>query len=415
MGRPRKTEIVLEDMEDSIMDETEELIEEDKNKPSSSEKDKEIVIEENNETTSSDDEVVDSLQNSLNKFLIGEKIRPENDEDLVCIPTGLDILDTILGGGFYTKFNGLIGPAGGGKSALSASVIKAGQKKYGKDFISIYLDSEEAMTKERLQQLGVKNDISIITGITIEKVFKTIELLCVFKEQNPASRNIPSLIIWDSLSNTKSEKEMTSDELVNTMGATRALLLSYYLPKYIQKLSEYKICVIAINQYRTEINMGANPYSKPQKSLKFMKQGKTFSGGQSVYYNSFALLDISQGKVLTDANKIPILGFDALETSIFAIKNKAFAPNVPINLVFNFHKGFLNFWSNFNMLKEQKYIKSGAWCKLSSYPTVQFRQKDALKTYKENSEFKAAFDKDVQNCLKNTYIDSHKNDEEIDF
>lgn len=358
-----------------------------------------------------------NLQNSFSEFMKkDDSIIIHDDENLMCVPTGIDLLDQILGGGFYTKINVIAGPAGGGKSALCTSVLKSGQKKWGNEFIGIYLDSEESMTTERLVQLGVKNKVDIVSGMTIEKVFKIIEKLCAFKIQNPQTLKIPSVIVWDSIANTKSESEIEASELQNTMGARRAMLLAHYLPQYAQKLAKCNIVLLAVNQYRDDIDMSGNPYQKKKKDLKFLRQGISIPGGKSLYYNCFTLLELSQGKLLQDSKKDNILGFDAIEVGIYAIKNKKFTPNIPINVVFNFSKGFLNFWTNFNMLKEYKYVTTGAWCKLNSYPTVQFRQKECLSYYKKDIEFRKMFDIAVKDCLKQQFEDKYKDvKQSLDF
>ena len=59
------------------------------------------------------------------------------------------------------------------------------------------------MSTDRLAQLGVRYPkIRPYTDITVEKVFKFVEALCSYKENNPQYLDYPSVIVWDSLANT---------------------------------------------------------------------------------------------------------------------------------------------------------------------------------------------------------------------
>ena len=345
-------------------------------------------------TPSSTDEGVDfSITNTFSEFLSNTAdIKSSLNDEIKKIPSGIDLIDAITGGGIPCKFTVYMGKPGAGKSSLIVNYIKNAQKLWGQKAIIVYCDSEESMTQKRLKDFGCTLPVNIINGMTVEKLFKTLEAICLFKEKNPDLLDIPSILVWDSIANTMTEDVMQSEELSNTDGARRANVLARYLPKYVDKLVKYNIALVAVNQYRVKLAMGGGPVSA---DIRGMGQDKTAPGGQTVAFNAFQLFDVEQGP----AFKNDPYGYPMSPIKVRAIKNKAFTPNIPVNICFNHHRGFSNFWTNFEFLKERKYIQAGAFCKLNSMPTQSFRQKQASLLYKENPEWRNAFNDDLQKAL----------------
>lgn len=342
----------------------------------------------------------DSFQNAFSSFLSSTQgIENRLTDDIKKIPTGIDFLDAITGGGIPCKFSVFVGKPGGGKSSLLASIIKSGQKKWGNKFIAVYADSEESMSQQRLKDLGCIYPVSIINGLTIEKLFKCVESVCAFKEANPESLEIPSLIVWDSIANTQTEDLMNSEELSNTDGMRRANILSKYIPKYVDRLAKYNVALAAVNQYRDKPNVGGGPQAADMRN---MGQDVTTPGGHAVQYNAYLMLDIAQGPMY----KNDPYGYPMAPVTVKAIKNKSFTSNVPIVLNFNHTKGFSNFWTNYEFLKTRKYIKAGSRCSLNSYPTVTFFQKNVANLYNTNPEFKEAFNADLKTAFEE-FIKEH--------
>lgn len=358
------------------------------------------------------DEVMNSSDNSIQSmfenFMTNTSKIEKGKDSLLKIPTNIQLLDTILGGGFGMRYNLITGLPGTGKSALCASVMSSGQKIYGKNFIGVYCDSEEAMTLQRLSDLGIRNpEIEPTKDMSIEKLFKIIEAICVFKENNPSIMEIPSLVIIDSLSDLHTEVALDMEDHNQAFAMQRAGIFSFYLTKYISKMNKYNICVIGIAQVRDEINVEATKYNKPPKFLKFIKHGKVAALGNSSIYNASQLLEIVAKDLNVTKDGEAEFGFPSINLKINAAKNKFFSPNVPVECVFGFSNGFSNFWTNFNLLVDYGRIKSGSWFQLNSNPTT-FRKGKALEMYKTNPEWKLAFDNDVKDVLQKEFIEKYK-------
>lgn len=399
-----------ENLDDDNKDE--EMVEEDvEDKPKrKSVKEEKIITSDYVERDLSEEEAVaaKSLQDSFSSFLTKtEKIMPSED-NMTTIPTGIDVLDAILGGGVATKLVQFVGVPGSGKSALAAQVMATGQKKWPGKFLSVYIDTESSVTTNRLAQLGVRNPPikPYDDNVTVETIFKIVEKMCVYKEgeldKNPDILDVPYLIVWDSVANTMTEKGMDAEEYKNVVGQ-RAAILTHYLPKYVGKLDKYNICLLAVNQLRDKIQMGV---TKEYPNMKFLPD-KNVPGGYSLLYNSFQLFTLRQfGKVLTADD----YGFEGVRVHARGVKNKLFTPNIGVDVVFNYDKGFSNFWTNYELLKTFKRITvGGGWVKLQSYPKEKrFRQKQVLEVYKEDEEFRECWNHEVKKLIKVEYIEKYK-------
>lgn len=345
------------------------------------------------------------LNLSLSSFLKNNFKIEENTFSKKTISTGIDVLDAVLGGGVGMGFVQFVGPPGSGKSALVSKIIATGQRKYPGKFIAIYADSEVSMSTDRLAQLGVKYPkLRPYTDITVEKVFKFVEAMCSFKENNPQYLDYPSVIVWDSLANTLTEKGIDTED-PNAVLGEKARILSFLLPKYVPKLERYNISLLAINQLRDKIDMG---YFKKPNELKYMGE-KVLPGGESTKFNSFQLFFL---RPTTDLKGE--YGFSGTKVVGKCVKNKLFAPNIEISMVFSFKNGFSNFFTNYELLKETKRVKAGAWCSLISMPEIKFRQIELAKIYKTNPKFKEIFDQEVKDAIKAEFIDKYSTKEPDD-
>lgn len=322
------------------------------------------------------------------------------------VSTGIDLLDAILGGGFAVgALNIILGAPGSGKTMLAIKTLGQAQKQHKGKLLGAFLDSEEATTTLRLSNLGVRlPKIQPYVDITVEKVFKFLEGLSLFK-QNKGIIDTPSVVVWDSIANTLSEKERETND-PNTVIGYKARLLSILIPKYIAKCAQNKICFLAVNQLRDKIDMGM--FSAPN-DLKMMTASKTMPGGNVLKFNAFQLLEMKPKSIIApgkahDSNKY---GFEGVVVSCKCVKNKIFSPNIEIEIIGSFHTGFSNFWTNFNFLKNINRLKSGAWCSLVNAPEIKFRSKDAKTTYESNKDFKKAWDAAVKEALQTEIIEKY--------
>jgi len=282
---------------------------------------------------------------------------------------------------------------------IAIQAIGASQKKFKGNCLAAYLDSEEATTTIRMANLGVRYPkLKPYTDMTVEKVFRFIEGLCLFKEEKKII-DTPSIVVWDSIANTLSQKEREIEDLNQAIGY-RGRMLSVLIPKYVAKLSMYNICLIAVNQLRDVIQIG--PYAAA-KDMKFMTTGKEMPGGNALKFNAFHLMEM---KVKSVTNKEKV-GFDGFISEIKFVKNKLFPPNIKFDIVGDFVTGFNNFWTNYTFLVDCGRIQTGAWNTIVSYPSKKFRTVQALDMYNSDKDFKEAFDNSVKEAIQKEIVDKY--------
>lgn len=399
-------EIDVKDVLDSVsLDLTNEDVKKIKNEVTS-----EVVDLETKDIKLTEDEVMTKeLFDEFSSFLQTNTDIIEDKKTRQLIPTGIDLADAILGGGFAVGTLGIIvGQPGSGKTMLAIQTLGQGQKKYNGQLLGGFLDSEEATTSIRLSNLGVRYPkMNPYTDITVEKVFKFIEGLSVFKQQKDIVET-PSVLVWDSIANTLSQKERETDD-PNTVIGYKARLLSILVPKYLAKCAQNNICFLAVNQLRDVISL--NQFAPPA-DLKFMTSTKTMPGGNVLKYNAFQLVEMKIKSAIAPgaANDSAKYGFEGIIVKLKCVKNKLFPPNVEIELVGSFTAGFSNFWTNFNFLKETKRLKTGAWNYLITLPDKKFRTKDAPQLYKNDEKFRLEFDKAAKEAIRSEIIEKYNPD-----
>jgi len=356
--------------------------------------------------TEEDEELTKELYGEFSSFLENKADIREDTGVKVTISTGIDLVDAILGGGFAVgALNIIVGQPGSGKSMLAIQTLGQGQRQFGGKLIGGFLDSEESTTTLRLSNLGVRfPKLKPYVDMTVEKVFKFVEGMCVFKEQKKIIET-PSIVVWDSIANTLSQKERETDD-PNTVIGYKARLLSILVPKYVAKCAQHNVCLLAVNQLRDVLSIGQ---FAPPKDLKFMSATKDMPGGNVLKFNAFQLVEMKVKSAITptSAEKSDNYGFEGVIVTMKCVKNKLFPPNVEIPVVGSFTSGFSNFWTNYNFLKQTKRLNAGAWNYLITLPDKKFRTKDAPNLYKNDADFKTAFDAAVKESIQTEITDKY--------
>jgi len=347
---------------------------------------------------STEEEQIFQLTADLSEF-IEEKIDIKNDNSRIeRFPTGIDLLDAIAGGGFGVgTFTMIVGNPGTFKSSLLGQTIAAGQRKYGGKMLATYHDSENGMTTERLEQMGVNHPKLVpYDNVSVESIFQTVEAISAFKQERKIVE-CPSVIAWDSIANTDTKKGIESEDVdINKTVGLKARVLSQLFPRFLPKMRSSNISIIAVNQLREKLDMGM--FSAPNDLQKL--GNKDIPGGQAVKFNAFHLLFLRNRGDL----KFEQYGFNGVKIEASFVKNKFFRPHVPITLMVDFNRGVSNFWTSYQFLVDNKRIKSGAWNYILGYDEKKFRTKDAYPLYHNDEKFKTIFDKTISELIESVII-----------
>lgn len=237
----------------------------------------------------------------INKAYGGTVIGTASTMDAVKIErisSGVESLDTILGGGFpLGRMVEMFGLPSAGKSVISLLTIKQAQNL---GLNCIILDVEKSFDAEFAKQFGVDTNQLIVVNLSIgEEIVDTVGKLLASE---------PGVIVIDSVAAMVPKEEMEKSAEDNTM-ALKARLMSRGLAK-LNALNT-KTLIIWINQLRSTLVM----YGAPT----------TTTGGRALGHYASIRLDVKQGdKITVDGKKTgEVIG---QIVQIRCVKNKTAQP-----------------------------------------------------------------------------------------
>jgi recombination protein RecA len=296
------------------------------------------------------------------------------------IPTGIPTLDRKLGGGIIIGgVVELLGLEATGKSTLAAMIAAQAQKR---DMPVVYLDTEAATSMARLKMLGVDIDSLIyVQPGCLEDVYDTIGQVLLSKVKEKSWEG-PALIVWDSLAQTPSKKEIEmeeGDEYTKEM-AVRARVNSMGLRKLTLPIQKAQVTLLIVNQVRENVGQTfGEKYSSP--------------GGHAPKFASIQRIKLDA----TNTVKIDeAAGITGKKVRAKTIKNKAYTPLLETDLIFNHSTGlFDEALTVYEELKSQKRLTTGTTNELnlnqdvtdsSSTGIVKFRRKEWDQVYTANKD-----------------------------
>lgn len=208
----------------------------------------------------------DSIFDKLNIPTIEEETISEVTE---VIPTNiipLDI-DSGIGGIPRGRITTIVGTYSTGKSTLGMMIARSNQRLGGKTLI---LDTEFTYEKFRLKQLNVKEgkDIAILQEwkgevLTMEKIESI--MLTILRS---AKKEDKLLIIWDTISSTPLEAELTEKEDKDKLMGRHSKIASRMLRSILKELTERNVTLLMILQPKTDPMLGTTTFLG-EKPVKF--------------------------------------------------------------------------------------------------------------------------------------------------
>lgn len=227
------------------------------------------------------------------------------------ISTGNYLLDLILannehGGIPAGRLTEISGGEGAGKTLLASYIMAETQRRGG---VAIFIDTEHAASMDVLKAVGVDVEKMIhIQAGCVEDVFSAMETI-VNKVASSASKNKPITIVWDSVAATSTKAELEGDYDQHTI-AMAARIISKGLRKYIPICSMHNVCLVFVNQLRTNIGVTfGDKYSTP--------------GGKAIPYHASVRLRISHFKKILDPATKDLIG---RQIKVEVQKNKVAPP-----------------------------------------------------------------------------------------
>ena len=255
----------------------------------------------------------------------------------VVIPSGIEVVDGyVLGIGGWPggRMVEIFSEESGGKTTLGLSAIAQVQKMGG---AAAFIDAEHALDTRRAAALGVDLDNTVLSQPdTLEEMLGQVETIL-----DTVPPEMPGIIVWDSVAAMMTAQEW---EAGASGDAGRMLqvpaMLSNRLRAIMAKLTRTRVCLLAINQIR----------SQPGPSF-----GKTNTpGGNALkFYASMRVQILGGAKVKSKGDAGDILGKDII---VECVKNKLAQPFNKCRARLLFDTGWDNAWSTIGLAKDMEIV-----------------------------------------------------------
>lgn len=194
-----------------------------------------------------------------------------------------------------------------GKSHLAYHAAANVQSMGG---LVVLIDTENATMLDKLAQMGIdvrKRFIYCDTHCT-EEVFKIVESVILKAKQIPAHKDVPILVIWDSVAASSPKAELEGDYDQSTVGL-QARTISKGMRKVTGVIGQNNVMLLCLNQLREAIGvMHGDPYVSP--------------GGKAIPFHASVRVRLSSGTQVKDA-KGNVVGIHVIAT---VKKNKVAQP-----------------------------------------------------------------------------------------
>jgi recombination protein RecA len=253
------------------------------------------------------------------------------------ISTGSRQLDYIISGkrnggvpeGRVTEISGLPSI---GKSHIAFQLCRSVQRMGG---LVIYIDTENAVPLDKLRHMGIdvgKRFVYCDTHCT-EEVFSIMEST-ILKVKSLMGKNIPVLIVWDSVAATSPKAELEGDYDKDTIGL-QARVIAKGMRKIVGVIGQNNVTLVCLNQLKTKIGvMFGDPMTTP--------------GGNAIPYHASVRLRLTGGTQIKDKNDI-VVGINVIATTN---KNKVTSPFRKAHFAIHFGKGTIEHEQLFDALRE---------------------------------------------------------------
>jgi len=176
------------------------------------------------------------------------------------------------------------GPPSSGKSHLAYHAAAVAQRMGG---LVVYIDTENATPVQKLATMGIdiKKRFVYCDSHCTEEVFAIIEST-ILKAKQVLEKNVPVVVVWDSVAATSPKAELEGEYEDNTIGL-QARVISKGMRKITGVIGQNNVTLICNNQIREKIGvMYGDPTVTP--------------GGKAIPFHSSIRVSLTSGNPVKD-------------------------------------------------------------------------------------------------------------------
>lgn len=162
----------------------------------------------------------------------------------------------------------IAGQPSSGKSHIAFDLAIAVQRMGG---LVVYIDTENAVMVDRLGELGINTAKRFVYADThcTEEVFQIIEKI-ILKAKDIIDKNVPILIVWDSVAATSPKAELEGDITDQTMGL-QARVIAKGMRKITGIIGQNNVTLLCLNQVKDKVGVtfGDPSFTPGGKAIPF--------------------------------------------------------------------------------------------------------------------------------------------------
>jgi recombination protein RecA len=249
--------------------------------------------------------------------------------------------------------------------------------------LAIYIDTENAISREFLEAIGVNlKEMLYVPLETVEDIFEAIETLAESVRKSSKDRLVT--IVVDSVMGASTKIEMAAEYDKDGYATSKSIILSKAMRKVTNWIARENICLIFTNQLRTKLGVTFG-------------DSWTTSGGKAIPFHASVRLRLKSTGQIKAKDQYGVEQIVGTKTNVQVVKNRMGPPHRKIDYEIYYDSGIDNYGGWLATMKQYNIVKqAGAWYTMDDldletgeiYGEMKFQSKDFVQKVLGNKEVK---------------------------